>query len=41
MVQAEVRAPMEPPEPEVPVESQKPDKALDQVKHPPIPEDPV
>ena len=41
VVQAEVHAPMDPPEPEVPTEAQKPGKALDQVKHPPTPKDQV
>ena len=41
MVQAEVHAPMEPPEPEVPIEAQKPDEALDHVRYPPTPEDPA
>ena len=41
MVQAEVHAPMEPPEPEVPIEAQKPDEAFNQVRHPPTPVDPV
>ena len=36
MVQAEVHASMEPPEPEVLIEAQKPDEALDQVRHPPM-----
>ena len=40
-MQAEVHAPMEPPEAEVPIEAKKPDEALDQVRHPPTPEDPV
>ena len=38
---SEVHAPMEPPQPEVPNEAQKPDEPLDQVRHPPTPEDPV
>ena len=37
-MQAEVHAPMEPPEPEVPIEAQKSDELLDQVRHPPTPE---
>ena len=41
MVQAEVHAPMEPPEPKVLIDAQKTDEPLDQVKHPPTPEDPV
>ena len=41
VVQAEVHAPLEPPEPEVPIEAQKPDEALHQVRHPPTPKDPV
>ena len=41
MVQAEVHAPMEPSEPKVPIDAQKIDEPMDQVKHPPIPEDPV
>ena len=41
MVQAVVHAAMEPPEPEVPTEAQKPDEPLDQVRHPPAPEDPI
>ena len=32
---------MGPPEPEVSVEAQMPDEALDQVKHPSTPKDPV
>ena len=39
VVQADVHAPMEPSEQEVPFEGQKPDKALDQVRHPPTPGD--
>ena len=38
---AEVHAPVEPPEPEVPTEAQMPDGALHQVRHPPTPNDPV
>ena len=34
-------APMEPAEPEVPIEVQMPDEPLDQVRHPPTPKDPV
>ena len=41
VVQAEVHAPMEPSEPKVPIDAQKIDEHLDQVKHPPTPEDPV
>ena len=41
MVQAEVHAPMELPEPGVPIEAQKPDEPLDQVRHPPTPGYPV
>ena len=41
MVHAEVHAPIEPPEPEVPLESQIPDGTLDQVGHLPTPKDPV
>ena len=41
VMQAEVHAPMEPPEPEVPTEVQKSDEPLDQVRHPNTPEDPV
>ena len=41
VVQAEVHAPMELPEPEVPIDGQKTDEPLDQVKLPPTPEDPV
>ena len=41
MVHAEVHAPMEPSEPEVSNEAQIPDEALDQVRHPPNPKDPV
>ena len=41
MVQADIHAPMEPLEPEVSIEPQMPDKALDQVGQPPTPEDPV
>ena len=41
VVQAEIHAAMEPPEPEVPNDAQKTDEPLDQVKHPPTPEDPV
>ena len=40
-MQAEVHAPMEPSEPKVPIDAQKIDEPLDQVKHPPTPEDPV
>ena len=40
VVHTEVHAPMEPQEPEVLIEVQKPDKALDQVGHPPTSEDP-
>ena len=40
MLQAEVHAPMEPPEPGVPTEAQKPDEPLDQVRHHPTPEYP-
>ena len=40
-MQAEVHAPMEPSEPEVPTEGQKPDEPLDQVRYPPTLEDPV
>ena len=40
MVQ-EVHAPMEPSEPKVPIDAQKIDEPMDQVKHPPTPEDPV
>ena len=32
---------MEPPEPEASVEAQMSDEALDQVRHPPSPEDPI
>ena len=38
MVQAEVYAPMEPPEPEFLAEAQKPDEALDQVGQSPTPD---
>ena len=38
---AEVHAAMEPPEPEIPIEAQVPDKALDQVGHPLTPKDPA
>ena len=41
VVQAEVHAPMEPLQPKVPTDAQKIDEHTDQVKHPPIPEDPV
>ena len=41
VVQAEVHATVEPPEPEVPIEAQKPNEPLDQEIHPPTPEDPV
>ena len=37
----EYHAPMEQPEPGVPIESQIPDEALDQVGHPPTPKDPI
>ena len=37
MVKAEVHAPMEPPEAGVPIEAQKPDEPLDQVRYPPTP----
>ena len=37
----QVHAPMEPPEPEIPIDAQKTDEPLDQVKHPPTSEDPV
>ena len=39
VVQPEVHAPMEPPEPEVLIEAQKADEALDQVRHAPTPRD--
>ena len=39
-VHLEVHAPMEPPVPEVPIESQIPDEALDQVRYPSAPKDP-
>ena len=41
MVQAEVHVKMEPSEPKVPIDAQKIDEPMDQVKHPPTPEDPV
>ena len=41
VVQAEVHAPMEPPEPEVPIEAQTSDEPMDQVRHPPTPDDPI
>ena len=41
MVHVAVHASMKPPELEVPIEAQMPDKALDQVEHPSTPEDPV
>ena len=41
VVHAEVHAPMEPPEAEVPIESQIPDEVLHQVGHPPAPKEPV
>ena len=41
VVHAEVHAPMEPPEPEVSIEVQMPDEALDHLWHPPTPEDPA
>ena len=41
MVHAEVHAPMEPPEPEVPAEAQIPDEALDQVRNHPTPKDSI
>ena len=37
VVHAEVHAAIEPPEPEVPIEAQIPDEALDQVRHHPTP----
>ena len=40
-MQAEVHAPMKPLEPEVPIDPQKIDEPMDQVTHPPTPEDPV
>ena len=40
-MQAEVHVPMEPPEPEVLIEAQKPDEPFDQMRYPPTPEDPV
>ena len=41
MVHSEVHAPAESPEPEVSIKAQMTDEALDQVEHPPTPEDPV
>ena len=41
VMHGEVHASIEPPEPEIPIESQVPDEALDQVGYPPTPEDPV
>ena len=41
VVQAEVHVLMEPPKPEVTIESQIPNEALDQVGHPPTPKDPI
>ena len=32
---------MEPPEPEAPIKTQMPDEALDQVRHPPTPNEPA
>ena len=40
VVQAKAHAPMQPPEPEVPIEAQKPDEALVQVRHSLTPENP-
>ena len=40
VVQVEVHAPMEPPKPDVPIKSQVPDEALDQIGYPPTPNDP-
>ena len=39
MVHVEVHAPMEPSEPEVPIETKMHDEALDPMGHPPSPED--
>ena len=39
MVQAEVHAPMEPLEPEIPIDPQKIDEPLDQGNNPPTPEE--
>ena len=41
MVQAEVHAPMEPSEQNIPTDAQKIDEPMDQVKDAPTPEDPV
>ena len=41
LVQAEIHAAMQPPKPEVPIESQVLDEALDQVGHLPTPKDPL
>ena len=41
VVQAEVHAPMEPSEPKVPIDAQKIDEPMDQVKDTPPPEEPV
>ena len=41
MVKVEVHAPMEPPKPEAPIESQVSDEALDQIGHPAIPKNPI
>ena len=41
VVHAEVHSPMEPLEPKILIDTQKIDEPMDQVKHPPIPEDPV
>ena len=41
VVHAEVYAPMEPPEPEVPTKTHMADEAWEQVRHPPTPKDPV
>ena len=41
MVHAEVHVPMEPPKPDVPIESQVPDAVWDQVVHPPTLQHPI
>ena len=41
VVQVETHALMEPPQPEVPIEPQVPDEALDQRGQSPIPKDPI
>ena len=41
VVQMEAHAPMEPPNQEVPIKSNVPDEALDQMRYPPTPKDQI